>query len=300
MSFTFQSIEIILAIQKYNSISKAAQYLYISEPALSKQIKRIENDLGYPLIIRTSTGCSLTKAGILLAEKGIEILKLRDILLNEMSDAMNTQCKTIRFGLANCYSETLLTEFLPTFINKCPNTNVDIIINKTDVLEELCIDGKVDIILTQKEYCDPRLETVDVVKEKVVAYLPQKFKEIDELKPYFEKESIPLKILEKYPYAEGQGHRRFEYFINKFYEEIEFNPNIIFKSESWSTILSLIQNQTCYGIMPDIFHAYNDVYKLDIESNFPTERTLCLAYQYRTKLPKEWISFIESVKNINK
>lgn len=297
MSFSFQTIEIILAIQKHNSISKAAQNLYISEPALSKQIRRIENELGYPLIIRTSTGCSLTKAGLTLAEKGIEILKMRDMLLNEMSDIAHTNHKVLRFGLANCYSETLLSRFLPFFISQYSDVNVDLIINKTNILEEMCLDGKVDIILTQKEYCDPRLETIELCKEKIVVYLPNSFKKYESLQSSFEKGSISLKLLEEFPNAECQGHKRFESFIQQYFEEIDFNPNIVFRSESWSTILSLIKNDMCYCIMPDIFDIQDDsITKLSIESKYPTARTLALAYQTRNNIPDEWFSFIHTAK----
>lgn len=300
MDFSFQTIEIILAIQKYNSISQAAQNLYVSEPALSKQIKRIENSLGYPLVIRTNSGCSLTPSGLLLAQKGIEILKMRDKLLNEMAEQAKMPDESdnrLRFGLASCYSETLLPKFLPQYLSEFPDVKVELLINKTDTLENMCADSKVDIILTQEEYCDPRLECVPITKEEVTIYLPKNYETIPELKSYFIKGSIPLKVLEPYPNAQGQGHTRFLSFIERYFNEVNFTPNTIFESESWSNILSLVADGMCYCIMPDIFDPAKDrVAKLRIESNFPTERTLAMAFKSRNNIPSHWFALIDIVK----
>lgn len=299
MKISFQTIEIILTIQKCNSISKAAKELYISEPALSKQIKRYEDSLGYPLIKRTSSGCTLTEAGKILAKKGVEILKLKDNMLNDM-DKISKQSlqfkKHLKFGIANCYSETLLTLFMPSFIKNYPDINVELLINKTDVLETMCINGDVDIILTQKEFCDPRLEFKEIFKEEIVVYIPFDYINKHELRPYIEKGTIPLKMLEHLPYAQGEGHSRFNIYSKQFYEEVSFNPNVVFQSESWLTILSLIENRMCYSIMPDIFNSNGKIIKLHIDSSLPTFRTLSLAYKSHNKLPDEWLSFINCVK----
>ena len=300
MEINFQVIELVLAVKKYSSLSKVAQVMCVSEPALSKQVKRYEDALGYPLLIRSSSGCSLTKVGTLIAEKGIDLLKMRDSLLSDitvMAEKDITQQKKLRFGLANCYAEAILNKFLSKYVSKYPNVKVDIVINTTDTLEKMCINNELDIILTQKEYCDSRLNCIDLCKEETVVYLPRKYKTISELKAYFDSGKIPLKALESYPMAEGQGHARFQSFTKQYYSEVGLKPHIIFQSESWPTIISLIKNKMCYSVMPDIFDvSEEDIVKLHIDSKYPTSRTLVLAYKSRTSLPDEWKNFIGIVK----
>lgn len=173
---------------------------------------------------------------------------------------------------------------------------MDIVINTTDTLEKMCINNELDIILTQKEYCDSRLNCIDLCKEETVVYLPRKYKTISELKAYFDSGKIPLKALESYPMAEGQGHARFQSFTKQYYSEVGLKPHIIFQSESWPTIISLIKNKMCYSVMPDIFDvSEDDIVKLHIDSKYPTSRTLVLAYKSRTSLPDEWKEFINTV-----
>ena len=57
-------LEYFLAVVKYNSFTKAAQYLHISQPSLTTAIKKIEDDLGYLLFIRTTKALKITEKGI--------------------------------------------------------------------------------------------------------------------------------------------------------------------------------------------------------------------------------------------
>ncbi len=300
MEINFQVIELVLAVQKYKSLSKVAQAMCISEPALSKQVKRYEDALGYPLLVRKSNGCELTKVGMHVATKGVELLKMRDSLMSDIAliaKSLEHREVVLRFGLANCYAEALLNRFLPKYVSKYPNVKVELVINTTDTLETMCINDELDLILTQKEYCDSRLNCIDICKEETVVYLPSKYQSNPELKEYCDKGEIPLKALETFPMAAGQGHARFLSFANQYYEEANFKPNIIFQSESWPTIISLIKNKMCYSVMPDIFDVTsNDILKLHIESKYPTSRTLVLAYKQRSFLPEEWNNFISTVK----
>lgn len=295
MSISFQTIEWVVALQRLKSISKTAQSLYISEPALSKKIKKTEEELGYPLIERANNGCTLTKAGTILADKGIELLRRRDDILSEMEKAAESharQSSVLRLGIANCYAETILPKFLPEFVMRNPEVKVELLINTTDALERMCIEGGVDLIVTQLESNDHRLRYEPILKEETVLYVPEKYKDIAELRSCMKKGSMPLSLLKHYPHAEVQGHARFISFAEPLYTEAEFKPRTVFRSESWPTILTLIEQGMCYTMMPDIFAAPASVKKIRIQSKLPTKRTVALAWQTQRELPEQFRKFI--------
>lgn len=302
MSLTFHTIELVIALQQHRSISKAAKSLYISEPALSKQIKKIETELDFPLIERKSTGCSLTTAGRLLAEKGEQLLLERDSLLREIHKIAETSSqppKTLRLGLANCYAEALLHKFLPHYIQQYPDVKVELLINRTDILEKMCIEDSVDLIFTQLEPYNFHLKYTPVMKEETVLYIPSGYSDIAQFESYISKGSIPLKVLKGYPHAELIGHKRFFAFSEPLYVEAGFQPNTVFRSENWSTVLELIKQNMCYTIMPDIFDVSADnVHMLHIESTLPTTRTLALAHKADKRLPAEWQALVELTKSL--
>lgn len=83
-------LEKIVAIAEEGSMAKAAQRLYITQPALSKCLNRVEEELGEPLFLRRPNGLTLTYSGECLVQRAYQILRMyRDLEtdfcdLNEM------------------------------------------------------------------------------------------------------------------------------------------------------------------------------------------------------------------------
>ena len=295
MSFSFRTIELVLAIKNNKSLSKAAKILYVSEPALSKQISRMEKELGFSLVQRRNNGCSLTKAGEILAENGEKLLKERDEILKEMEKAAAPRsiARPLRLGSANCYVESILPGVLFQYMKQFPETKVELLENRTDILEQMCVEGSVDLILTQMEPANSQLEYMPVMTEETVLYVPAGYEKIHSLGQAVKEGSILLNQLKDYPYAQLQGHLRFQSFIEPLFRERDFSPRTVFQSESWTAVLDLIRQGVCYTMIPMIFQVPNEQVKiLRIKSSLPTTRTLALAYKAGTRLPAQWQEFI--------
>ena len=206
MSIDFRTIEIIIALKKYNSISKAAQNLYVSEPALSKQLKKIELALGYPLVKRSSIGVDLTEAGAILADKGAKLLETREIILDEMNDVMRPGIsrKSLRVGLASCYAETLIPRIVSEYLKEYPQFNAEMIIGKTNEIETMCVNKEVDLCLSQIEALNSKLNASEIAKEETVVYLPASYINDPLLTEHIKKGSIKLSLLGNYPH--GKNH----------------------------------------------------------------------------------------------
>ena len=70
-----QQLTYIVEIANCKSISRAAEYLFVSQPALSQQIRNLEKELGYRVFHRTSKGLELTEKGNVFYQKAQEMLK---------------------------------------------------------------------------------------------------------------------------------------------------------------------------------------------------------------------------------
>ena len=96
---TFKTIEYMLAILEEGGFSRAAQRLYISQPALSQAIRKAEEEIGTPLFVRDTRSIHLTAAGELLVREGRELIKQRDDLVHHLAGMSSSQRETIRFGI---------------------------------------------------------------------------------------------------------------------------------------------------------------------------------------------------------
>ena len=92
-----QQLTYIVEIANCKSISRAAEYLFVSQPALSQQIRNLEKDLGYRVFHRTSKGLELTEKGNVFYQKAQEMLKDWNRFKEEVISG--TEHKKLKIGL---------------------------------------------------------------------------------------------------------------------------------------------------------------------------------------------------------
>ena len=110
-----QQLTYIVEIAKCNSISRAAEYLFVSQPALSQQIRNLEKELGYCVFRRTRKGLELTEKGNLFLPKSAKNAgRLESFLKEEVISG--TEHKKLKIGLgARVYSNRLFPRIVGYF-----------------------------------------------------------------------------------------------------------------------------------------------------------------------------------------
>ena len=109
-----QQLTYIVEIANRKSISRAAEYLFVSQPALSQQIRNLEKELGYRVFRRTSKGLELTEKGNLFYEKAQEMLEDWNRFKEEVISG--TELKKLKIGLgARVYSNRLFPKIAGYF-----------------------------------------------------------------------------------------------------------------------------------------------------------------------------------------
>ena len=117
-----QQLTYIVEIAKCKSISRAAEYLFVSQPALSQQIRNLEKELGYRVFRRTSKGLELTEKGNLFYEKAQKMLEDWNHFKEEVISG--TEHKKLKIGLgARVYSNRLFPK-IARYFEKHPELEV--------------------------------------------------------------------------------------------------------------------------------------------------------------------------------
>lgn len=106
------NLSYILAVAKHGSITKAAEELYISQPALSASIIRLENNLNIKLFERTGSGLSLTKAGECVARYSAEICLTYERMLNDLTLLKAPSYGALRIGAGMRHAVHIVDGFL--------------------------------------------------------------------------------------------------------------------------------------------------------------------------------------------
>ena len=140
--------EYVAAIAKYGSISKAASALYITQPALSRYLSRLEDDLGVVLFDRTANPIKLTPAGRKFHEKALNILSIQNSLLEDLEQITATPSGNLRIGTSSEFGSMVLPYFYPEFCRLYPNVHLEIVEGRDQFLLNELELGHIDLVWT--------------------------------------------------------------------------------------------------------------------------------------------------------
>lgn len=136
---------IFLTVGRTGNISQAAKELFISQPAISKSIQKLEENLDTTLFKRNSRGVALTPDGEVLFEKTKEAFSL---LLEGENTILHNRSRAIprlRLGASSTLSKYVLLSHLKSYITDYPQTRVTISCQSTYQTLRLLDEGKIDI-----------------------------------------------------------------------------------------------------------------------------------------------------------
>ena len=160
MEQTLSSYRIFYAVANTGNISKTAKELYISQPAISKSIQKLEENMGVKLFERSSRGVTLTPEGELLythVKSAFETLTLGEEKLRR-SVALGIGNLTI--GVSSTLCKYILLPYLEKFIKKFPHINISIDCQSTHHTLKLLEEGRLDIGLIGNFYPIQEIEDI--------------------------------------------------------------------------------------------------------------------------------------------
>ena len=132
-------------VAKYKNISKAADALFISQPAISKSLSRLEENLGCTLFSRTSRGVSLTADGEILYERIREAFAAIEAGEEELHHRTELGIGQLRIGVSTTLCKYILLPYLQNFIRQHPHIRITIECQSTLHTVELLESGQIDI-----------------------------------------------------------------------------------------------------------------------------------------------------------
>lgn len=213
----FKQLESFAAVVKFHSFTKAAEYLYASQPTISAHIRMLEAELETRLIIRTTKSVEITEKGWELYNCTCNIIDLRDNLLK---DWKNEEEKQIRIGASTIPSAYILPEVITEYGREHPTSAF--VINQADSesVVNSVLHGNYDVGLVGMCEPDERLVYLPFYKDHMVLITPNT--------PYYEKllekNSVDWKELLREPIIlreEGSGSQKTaDTFLESYVKEL--------------------------------------------------------------------------------
>ena len=142
---SLSSYRIFYTVAKTQNISKAAKELYISQPAISKSIQKLEESVGCKLFSRSSRGVVLTDEGKLLYEHVSEAFETLTMGEEKLKRSIELGVGHLKIGVSSTLCKYLLLPYLKEFIRQNPHISISISCQSTNDTLKLLEDNKIDI-----------------------------------------------------------------------------------------------------------------------------------------------------------
>ncbi|MEB3123923.1 MAG: LysR family transcriptional regulator [Snowella sp.] len=145
--FTLDQLRILKAIAAEGSFKRAADTLYVSQPAVSLQVQNLERQLNVPLFDRGGRKAQLTEAGYLLLSYGDKVLTLCQETCRAIEDLQNLQGGTLIVGASQTTGTYLLPRMIGIFRQKYPDVSVQLQVHSTRRTSWGVANGSVDMAI---------------------------------------------------------------------------------------------------------------------------------------------------------
>lgn len=169
---TLSELRFVVAVAKERNFRKASEKCFVSQPALSLAIKKLEEDLGVLIFERSRTDVSPTPIGEQIISQAMRALE-EVALIREIAQQGNNQLSgALRLGLIYSIGPYLLPEIIPILRQKAPEMPLDIEENLTIQLEAQLKNGVIDAAIVALPFDVPGIKTMPLYDEKYVVMIP--------------------------------------------------------------------------------------------------------------------------------
>lgn len=243
---TFNQLEYALALQRYGSFNKAAKKLGITQPALSLQIKKLEDEIDIKLFNRSTNPVEVTVDGVKFLERAQHILTDAKRLIDFSRELKQGFDGTLKVGIIPTLSPFLVPLFANDLQRDLPGFFLDIHEVITERVVSDVRDGSLDVGIISTPFDGAGIKVTPLFYEKFYLYTSED--------QYLRQSDIAL---EKIRYDElwllNEGNC-FRDQINNFcdLEEIRKNKRFIYRSNSIDALIRIVDTKGGMTILPEL------------------------------------------------
>lgn len=242
-----EQFEIFRTITQAKSFTKAAKILNFTQPAISSQIKSLEQNFNVSLFERGNTGVKLTEAGKKFYEYGEKILTIYSEMESEIAKISGQSKEFINVGASYTAGNYFLPSSIITFKELNPNVHIRLDIGHSQDIIENIRDRSIDIGVVEGNLAnEPDLNKIKIESNDLVLIVPPRGKWLD-------KNSLSLKNLLTEPFIAREEESSIRHFVDTYLKTLglSFNDfNIVTEITNWEAIKEAVMRNKGVSLVP--------------------------------------------------
>ncbi|MCH3950165.1 MAG: LysR family transcriptional regulator [Acidaminococcus sp.] len=247
-----QNLKYMMVVAQEKSITKAANKLFIAQPALSQIIKQVEKEVGASIFVRNTSGVTLTEEGRIFLDFAENVARDEYRYKKRIEEVRSNAAREVRVGLTGTQGTYSLPYFLPQFKKKYPMARVTLVENNSGIIERKILDGTVDIGLIHPPIQVDGLENFEISHDDFVI-IPTEQSHYQRYIYYREGDDRPyldLKFLQDEPIAITTPQQRSRRLCDEVFLRAGIEPRILQESKNLITLDALAQVNYATVLLP--------------------------------------------------
>lgn len=258
-----------LAVVQSGSFTAASEACHVSQPSLSIQIAKLEDEAGGALLERHRTGARLTDRGRLFVPRATEVLKQLEEAVRDWDDLDGLRRGEVTLGCLPTTGAYLLPLLLREFRAQYPHLNVRLREESSPLLAEALKDGEVDLAFVDEAGVVPGVRAYPLFSEPLLVAVPFDHALAD-------RGAIAIEALADEPLIVMKSGHGFRQIVLEYLERRGIVPRIVYESSGIETVQAFVEAGLGVSIVPRMVRKAPGPTYLDILPPTPT-RTLSLA-----------------------
>lgn len=286
-----QHIRYFLAVAHCESFSRAARQLFVTQPILTRCIRNLEEELGLPLIVRTTRSFALTEAGQLLADHGSRLVAQHEDIFRRLDDLKELRTGELRISSPG----TLLDIYFPHLVTRYhqlyPGIGINIRESESRPATQNVLDGSADIglVMLPLENAD-RLHIFPIVQDAVHVIVRADH-------PFAGMDAVDMECLKDTELITYDDSTTLYHMLLSLCSKQGFSPTIAYQSVMPNFILNTIALGSCVGVLPrpmlGLYHQ-DDLVSVPLRPHFPWEIAMITAKdRYLSHAAAGFLSFAQ-------
>jgi LysR family transcriptional regulator, transcriptional activator of the cysJI operon len=238
------NLDIFAVVVEHESLNKASRVLNLSQPALSRKIMHLEEEMGVALFERRGKRLELTRAGRICYDYALRMREMTAEFETRLRPFISPEMpSSITIGASLTTLQSSLPEIISLFNKDHPETDIQAITGKTHEIVDLVRENKADFGLVASIIDHPRLKSYPLFDDHLSLVLPAGH-------PYLSRTDLTMKDLHQLPmilFSKGTWYR---VLMDELFEQHDAYPNVKMEIDSFEAILRLGSVLGCATLLP--------------------------------------------------
>jgi LysR family transcriptional regulator, hydrogen peroxide-inducible genes activator len=265
-----------IAVSQTGRFTQAAKQCHVSQPSLSIQIAKLEEELGGLLFERTKKGVTLTARGEIFLPRAKTILEQMESAKEDAKALSGLTLGKVSLGCMPTTGAHLLPSILTSFRKAYPKIQVQLKEESSPELAKDLEQGEVELAILDEAGLLPGLAHQTILTEELLLALPAKH-------PLAGKSAFSLKQIAEEPFILMKTGHGFRQITLDFYRKVGLEPKVVFESGGIETVQALVAAGLGISLVPQMVAKFPGVVYARVSQ--PTAaRTISLAWRKKAPL----------------